>query len=222
MGFHAQRSANIRGHFPVGTCFCAFAFFALRCRKRCQFIHSKFSMCVTFDHGHSATLRFGIFPVRFSVEPASLRISYANANALEFYRFPSGADYNAVCVTQMRPLSRNSDFALLGHGAFDGFPVRGNHSLLSVRLDVFAIEKAGFCIGKGGIIRSVVKWRKARVRFNKSALVTKLSENRCIPYFRRVFGACFAVRCSKRAANKIPLYIEFHESNTVHKRNKLS
>ena len=163
MGFCAQRSANVRGHFPVGTYFCAFAFFALRCRKRCEFIYSKFSVRMAFDYGYSATLCLGIFPVRFSVEPASLRIAYANTNALGFNRFPSGIDYDVVCASQMRPLSRNSDFAFLGNRAFDGFLVCSAHSLLFVRLDVFANEKAGTLTDENTITCSAGRKRKEKI-----------------------------------------------------------
>lgn len=115
---------------------------------------------MAFDYGYSPTLCLGIFPVRFSVEPASLRIAYANTNALGFNRFPSGIDYDVVCASQMRPLFGGCGFAFLGNRAFDGFLVRGNHSLLSVRLDVFANEKAGILTDENTITCSAGRGKK--------------------------------------------------------------
>jgi hypothetical protein len=118
---------------------------------------------MAFDYGYSATLCLGIFPVRFSVEPASLRIAYANTNALGFNRFPSGIDYDVVCASQMRPLSRNSDFAFLGHGKVNRLLVRCNCTLLSVRLDVLANKKAGILTDENTITCSAGRKRKEKI-----------------------------------------------------------
>ena len=124
---------------------------------------------MAFDYGYSATLCFGIFLVRFSVEPASLRIAYANTNALGFRRLSSGIGYNVVCASQMRPLSRNSDFAFLGHGKAYRLLVRCNCTLLSVRLDVLANEKAGTHVSKNKVtFARQVPWERRSVFFTRA------------------------------------------------------
>lgn len=101
--------------------------------------------------------------MRFSIEPASLRIAYANANALGFNRFPSRIDYDVVCASQMHPLSRNSDFAFLGHGKTYRLLVRCDCTLLSVRLDVLANEKAGTLTDENTITCSAGRKRKEKI-----------------------------------------------------------
>ena len=120
---------------------------------------------MAFDYGYSATLCLGIFPVRFSIEPASLRIAYANTNALGFHRFPSRIDYDVVCASQMHPLSRNSDFAFLGNRKTYRLLVRCNCTLLSVRLDVLANKKAGTLTDENTITCSAGRKRKKNCTF---------------------------------------------------------
>ena len=82
---------------------------------------------------------------------------------------PPRADYDAVCASQMRPLSRNSDFAFLGHGKAYRLLVRCNCTLLSVRLDVLANEKAGTHVSKNKVtFARQVPWERRSVFFVKT------------------------------------------------------
>ena len=63
----------------------------------------------------------------------------------------------------MRPLSRNSDFAFLGNRKTYRLLVRCDCTLLSVRLDVLANEKAGILTDENTITCSAGRKRKEKI-----------------------------------------------------------
>ena len=154
MGFRTQRSPNIRRAYSAVDRFCTSSLFTLQRRKCFKSPHSRFSVRIPIADGHSATVFVRIFSVRLSAEPVARNVPPSNPNTLEQYRLSPGTDYDAVCSSEIHPLSRGINFALLGHRTAYRRLVRRAYSLSAVYVYVCSNQETVVFSHKN-IMRSV-------------------------------------------------------------------